>query len=146
MSEFLDVQEEMVQKIEALGSAQKFQTFDGAVPSGEQLESVNGRYLPYVVYAFGGKTQAANRQRGIVSSRQDVKWTSLVVYCVGDTPRTVRRLKDIIRDEFEGYEPAVGWGEFSEVLAGDFGISKPDPDLIPLRFGEVIAFSALTDL
>lgn len=146
MSEFLDVQEQIVTKIKAMADREKFYAFDGAIPSGAKLRAQDGRYYPYVIYGLGGKTEAANRMQGISSSRDDVKWTSLVLYCVGDDAATVRMLKDIFRTEFEGYEPAVGWGEFTEVLTGDFGISKPDPDLIPLRFGETMAFKALTDL
>lgn len=145
MSDFLDTQNEIITKIKTLGELQKFSTYDGAIPSGKELKSTNGRYWPYVVYSFGGKTQAANRHRGISSSAEDVKWSALVFYCVGDTPATVRKLKDILRTEFEGYIPAVGWGEFTEILTGDFGISKPDPDLIPLRFGETLAFSTLVN-
>ena len=145
MSEFLDTQNEIIRKIKALGVAQKFSTYDGALPTGDQLKSTNGRYWPYVVFGLGGKTEAANRHQGIVSSKEDVKWTSLVFFCVGDTPNTVRQLKDILREEFEGYIPADGWGQFTEVLTGDFGISKPDPDLIPLRFGETLAFKNLGD-
>lgn len=145
MSEFLDVQEELTNKIKQLGIDNKFGTYDGAIPSGDELKSTNGRYWPYVVFGFGGKTAAANRQRGITSSAEDVKWTSMVFYCVGDTNLTVRRLKDVLRTEFEGYVPRLGWGEFTEVLTGDFALSKPDPDLIPLRFGETMSFSNLTD-
>lgn len=145
MSEFLDVQNEMITKIKALGTAQKFSTYDGAIPTGDELKSTNGRYWPYVVYGFGGKTQVANRYKGIVSSAEDVKWSSLIFYCVGDTNATIRKLKDLLRNEFEGLVPAPGWGEFTEVLTGDFGISKPDPDLIPLRFGETMAFKIMTD-
>lgn len=145
MSDFLDTQEAIIDKIESLGAAQKFSVYDGAIPSGDQLKSTNGRYWPYVVFSFGGKTQAANRHRGITSSADDVKWTALVFYCVGDTNRTVRRLKEVLRTEFEGYVPKPGWGEFTEVLTGDFGISKPDPDLIPLRYGETLAFSNMVN-
>lgn len=145
MSEFFDIQEQIVQKIKDLGVEMKFSTYDGALPTGDQLKQTNGRYWPYVVYGLGGKSEAANRMQGIGSSVDDVKWTSLVFHCVADTPSTIRRLKDILRGEFEGYEPASGWGQFTEVLTGDFGISKPDPDLIPLRFGEPMAFKALTD-
>lgn len=146
MSEFLDAQQLLVDKIEAIGAAQKFGVYDGAIPSGEELKTTNGRYWPYVVFGLGGKTEAAKRHKGIVSSVEDVKWTSLVFFCVGDTPKTVRTLKDVLRNEFEGFIPAPGWGEFTEVLSGDFGISKPDPDLIPLRFGETLAFKNLGDI
>lgn len=145
MSEFLTVQSSIIADIKALGVMYKFSTYDGAIPTGTELKSTNGRYWPYVVYGFGGKSEAANRQRGITSSAEDVKWSSMVFYCVGDTPSTVRKLKDILRTEFEGMVPGPGWGEFTEVLTGDFGISKPDPDLIPLRFGETMAFSIMTD-
>lgn len=145
MSEFLDGQNHLIAKIKAIGLSQKFSVYDGSLPTGEQLVSTNGRYWPYVVFGLGGKTEAANRMQGIVSSREDVKWSSLVLYCVGDTPSTVRKLKDILRNEFEGYVIGPGWGELTEVLTGDFGISKPDPDLIPLRYGETMAFKLLTD-
>lgn len=146
MSDFLDEQNRLIDKIKALAVTNKFSAFDGAIPTGEQLHKTNGRYWPYIVYGLGGKTEAANRHQGITSSKEDVKWTSLVFFCVGDTPNTVRKLKDLLRNEFEGYIPAVGWGEFTEVLSGDFGISKPDPDLIPLRFGETLAFKNLGDI
>lgn len=145
MSDFLDTQNELIAKIKDIANTQKFSVYDGAIPSGKDLKSTNGRYWPYVVYGFGGKTQAANRHRGISSSAEDVKWSALVFYCVGDTPATVRKLKEVLRTEFEGYVPAIGWGEFTEILTGDFGISKPDPDLIPLRFGETLAFSTLVN-
>lgn len=145
MSEFLDTQNAIISKIKDIANTQKFSVFDGSIPSGADLKSTNGRYWPYVVYSFGGKTQAANRHRGISSSAEDVKWSALVFYCVGDTPATVRKIKEVLRTEFEGYVPTMGWGEFTEILTGDFGISKPDPDLIPLRFGETLAFSTLVN-
>ena len=143
MSEFLDVQNAMIARIKDLGTVNKFGTYDGAIPSGDELKSTNGRYWPYIVYGFGGKSEVANRNRGITSSAEDLKWSSMVFYCVADTNATVRKIKDILRTEFEGMIPALGWGEFKEVLTGDFGISKPDPDLIPLRFGETMAFSII---
>lgn len=145
MTEFLTTQDEIIAKIKALGAAMKFSVYDGALPTGDQLKSTNGRYWPYVVFAMGGQTEAANRHKGITSSKEDVKWTSLVFFCVGDTPDTVRKIKQILRETFEGYIPTDGWGQFTEVLSGDFGISKPDPDLIPLRFGEPMSFKNLGD-
>lgn len=145
MTNFLTVQDQIIEKIKAIGVTQKFSTYDGSVPTGEVLKNTNGRYWPYVVFGLGGKSQVANAQKGITSSAEDVKWSSLVFYCVGDTPATVRKIKDILRTEFEGYVPAIGWGEFTEVLTGDFGISKPDPDLVPLRYGETQAFKIMTD-
>lgn len=145
MTSFYEDQKAITDKIKALGVAQRFGTYDGALPTGDQLKATHGRYWPYAVYALGGKTPVAGRNRGIGSSKDDVKWTSLVFFCVGDTPDTVRRLKDVIRVEFEGYSPTPLWGEFTEVLTGDYGIPKPDPDLIPLRFGETLAFTVLTD-
>lgn len=145
MSDFLTTQGEIIDKLNTLAATTKFQVFDGAVPTGEDLISERGGYWPYVVFSFGGKTQAANRHRGISSSAEDVKWTAVVFYCVGDTPATVRKLKEVLRAEFEGYVPGPGWGELTEILTGDFGISKPDPDLIPLRYGETLAFNTLVN-
>ncbi len=143
MSDFTDMQNTFEQKIKDLGASKKFSVYDGAIPTGDMLVQKNGRYWPYVVFGFGGKSEAANRMQGITSSAEDVKWTSLVFYCVGDTPKTVRRLKDVVRTEFEGYVPGDGWGQFKEILTGDFGISKPDPDLTPLRFGEPLVFKGM---
>ena len=145
MSEFIEIQDELEAMVVALGVQKKFSTYEGAIPTGDMLKAEHGWYWPYVVYGFGGKSEAAGRMQGIVSSKEDVKWTSLNFVCVGDTPRTVRLLKDELRKVFEGFTPRPGWGEFTEVLTGDFGISKPDPDLIPLRFGEPIVFKSLTD-
>ena len=146
MSEFTDYLDILENKIRDLGERMYFGVYDGAIPTGEELYQTNGRYWPYVVFSFGGKTDAARRQKGITNSRDDVKNTSLVFYCVGDSPLTVRRLKDVLRTEFEGYCPGVGWGQYEEVLTGDFGVSKPDPDLIPLRYGETLAFKNMTDV
>lgn len=143
MSEFLEVQTQLKNDIIQLGKDKKFSTFDGALPTGEMLKKENGRYWPYVVFGLGGKSEVANRQKGIVSSAEDNKWSSLVFFCVGDTPDTIRKLKDVLRTKYEGYVPALGWGQFTEILTGDFGISKPDPDLIPLRFGETISFKVM---
>lgn len=146
MTEFYEAQEEIIEKIEAICAAAKIGCYDGALPSGEQLRSTNGRYWPYVIYALGGKSPLANRQKGIGSSADDAKWTALSFFCVADTPRTVRRVKEVLRDEFEGYVHGLGWGQMEEVLSGDFGISKPDPDLQPLRHGEPLIFKVVTDV
>ena len=144
-SEFMDVQDETEAKLRALAAAMQFDVYEGALPTGDQLKGRAGRTWPYVVFGFGGKSEAKRSVKNITTSADDVKWTSFICICVGDTPRTVRKLKDIIRIEFEGYTPRPGWGEFVEVLTGDFGISKPDADLMPLRFSEIITFKSLTD-
>lgn len=146
MTDFTSVQEQILDDIETLGEAYKFSVYDGAVPTGDELKSTNGKYWPYVVVGFGGKTEVSFQMQGIVSSADDVKWTSLIFFVVGDTPKTVRRLKHLIRKQFEGRVASTGWGQFVEVLTGDFGISKPDPDLTPLRFGETLAFRAIVDV
>lgn len=145
MSDFLEGQDHLIQMLNDLGTAQVFDVYDGAVPTGKKLRQVAGRYLPYVVFGLGGKTEAANRMQGIASSKEDVRWSSFVLYCVADAPASVRKLKDLLRNVFEGYVIGPGWGELTEVLAGDFGISKPDPDLVPLRYGEPLVFKLLTD-
>ena len=141
---FLEAQEHIIEKLETLAEAAQFDTYDGAIPTGASLRKTGERYWPYVVYGFGGKSDVARRQQGITSSRDDLKQTAVVFYCVGDSPRTVRRLKNLIRDEFEGYVISDTWGQLTEKLSGDYGISKPDPDLIPLRFGESLVFGTMT--
>ena len=99
-----------------------------------------------MIVGFGGMSEARQDWQGITSSAEDVKWSSVVVFCVGDNPRTVRILKSIMRRKLEGLIPIYGWGQLTEVLSGDFGISKPDADLSPLRYGETIAFKSVVDM
>lgn len=145
MTDFVEVQDNILERIKTMGAVNLFTVFEGAIPSGDELVQTNGRYWPYVVVGFGGKTEATRRMDGITGSADNIKWTALVLYCVTDTAGSMRRLKNLLRDEFEGDIPDPTWGEFTEILTGDFNISRPDPDLIPLRFGETLAFKALTN-
>lgn len=146
VDEFVAAQDLILAEIKELGRINKFQVFENAVPTGTELEYQNGSYLPYVIVGFGGMSEARQDWQGITSSAEDVKWSSVVAFCVGDNPRTVRILKSLMRRKLEGHIPIYGWGELTEVLSGDFGISKPDADLSPLRYGETIAFKSVVDM
>lgn len=146
VDEFVAAQDLILAEIKQLGKVNKFQVFENSVPTGTELEYQNGSYLPYVIVGFGGMSEARQDWQGITSSAEDVKWSSVVVFCVGDNPHTVRILKSIMRRKLEGLIPIYGWGQLTEVLSGDFGISKPDADLSPLRYGETIAFKSVVDM
>lgn len=119
--------------------------FEATVPPGFILPEQNGAHLPYACISFGGKSPIAGRNQGITSSRDDLKRTTLIVECIGDSPKDVRRVTEIVRDVFEGYEVDPSWSELSESVAGDYTMYKPDHAMWPVRYATGIHFVALTN-
>jgi len=119
--------------------------FEGAVPPGFVLPSENNAHLPYVCISFGGKSPVALSNQGITSSRDHLKRTTVTVECIGDSPRDVRRVTEIVRDLLEGYIVDDSWGELSELLAGDYTMYQPDYELWPVRYATGIHYSAYTN-
>lgn len=115
--------------------------WESSVPAGVTLPRENGVHLPYAVVTFGGQSPVTRSNQGIVSSREDLKWTTVAVECVGDSQRDARVVANIVRDLLEGYSPDPDWGELSEVLSGDYSLAKPDYDLPPVRYATGIVFN-----
>jgi len=115
--------------------------FEQTVPTGFELPSEKGVYLPYAVISFGGLSPVAQAMQGITSSRDDLKWTSIAVESVGATPAMARRVESIVRDTFEGLEPAPGWGQLREQLSDSYTVKVPDMDLWPVRFVRAMVFN-----
>ena len=118
--------------------------WEQTVPAGTKMPKENGVYLPYAVISFGGLSPVAQPMQGITSSRDDLKWTSVAVESIGATPRIARQLETIVRDAFEGYEPAPGWGQLREQLSDSYTVKVPDMDLWPVRYVRAMVFNAQT--
>lgn len=119
--------------------------FEANVPPGFILPMQNGAHLPYVCIMFGGKAPIAADKQGIGNSRLDLKRTTVTVECIGDSPKDVRRVTEIVRDTFEGYEVDETWSQLVETLAGDYTMYKPDYALWPVRYATGIHYNAFTN-
>lgn len=136
---FLEAQEALIDRLKASTIPN---VFEGVVPPGFTLPQQNGAHLPYATISFGGKTPVALRNQGIDTSKNDLKRTSVAVECIGDSPRDVRRVAEIVRETFEGYIVDESWSELTELLAGDYTMYAPDYDLWPVRFATGIHYTA----
>lgn len=145
--EFEDVQDLLVERLKTQSyKGNKIpNVFEVAVPAGLILPKVNGVELPYVIISFGGQSPMALRNKGIVSSSEDLKWTAVAVEAIATSPRDVRMVTKIVRGLFEGFSPDPSWGELEEQLAGDYTVLKPDADLSPVRFATGIVFNTNTN-
>lgn len=116
--------------------------FETSVPPGFKLPvATSGRHYPYVLVTFGGLSPIRNSLKGIVSTRNDLKSTSVAVQSVGDTQRDTRVVSALVRDLLEGYSPSPDWGELEEQLSGDYTVRVPDYDLWPVRYATEIVFN-----
>lgn len=119
--------------------------FEVAVPAGYKLPVERGVHLPYICVAFGGMSPVRSSNQGITSSKDDLKWTTVSVEVVGESPKTVRKVTAIVRDVLEGYIVDETWSELSETLAGDYTVYTPDYDLWPVRYATGIFFNGMAN-
>ena len=139
---FLEAQEALVARLRATSIPN---VFEGTVPPGFTLPHQNGSHFPYACISFGGKTPVAQTNKGLDTTKNDLKRTAVTVECIGDSPRDVRRVAEIVRDAFEGYQVDESWSELEELLAGDYTMYAPDYDLWPVRNATGIHYTAFTN-
>lgn len=139
---FLEAQEALIDRLRATAIPN---VFEGSVPPGFILPHQNGAHFPYVCISFGGKTPVAQRNQGIDTSKNALKRTAVTVECIGDSPGDVRRVAEIVREAFEGYEVDESWSELTELLAGDYTMYAPDYDLWPVRYATGIHYTAFAN-
>lgn len=139
---FSEAQEALIDRLKASAIPN---VFEANVPAGFILPQQNNAHLPYACISFGGNAPIAMRNTGITSSKYDMKRTSVAVECIGDSPRDVRRVTQIVRDQFEGFEVDESWSQLIETLAGDYTMYLPDYALWPVRYATGIHFSAMTN-
>ena len=73
--------------------------WEETVPVGVELPKSKNVYLPYALVSFGGQSPVAEWMQGITSSAHDLKWTSIAVECVGQSPRDKRTVAGIVRSK-----------------------------------------------
>lgn len=139
---FEEVQNHIFELLEASELPQVYET---ALPAGAHPAKDKGYIVPYVLVGFGGKSPVAQRNQGITSSREDVKWTAVAIEVIGSSQKDVRKATGIVRDVLEGLIPHVSWGELSETLSGDYAVKVPDSDVWPVRYGQTIVFNGLSN-
>lgn len=141
--EFEDVQDLITERVRntAWKGMKIPNVFEVAIPTGFVLPKQNGAHLPYALISFGGMSPVALRNKGITSSRDDLKWTAVAFEAVGNSPADVRKVTKIIRGLIEGFNPDPSWGELEEQLAGDYTVLEPDYDLWPVRYATGIVFN-----
>lgn len=145
--DFEDVQEILIDRLknESYKGMKIPSVFEVSVPAGLILPKANGAELPYALISFGGQSPVAQRNKGIVSTTEDVKWTAVAVEAIATNPADVRQVTKIVRGLFEGFSPHPSWGELEEQLAGDYTVLQPDADLAPVRFATGIVFNTLSN-
>ena len=115
--------------------------WEETVPVGVVVPQQNGVYLPYVLISFGGQAPVAQWQQGITSSADDLKWTSIGIECIAQSPKDKRVVAAIVRRKLEGYIPDIGWGQLREQLSDSYTVKVPDFDLWPVRYATGIVFN-----
>lgn len=137
-----DNQDKVFDRLVALGADKKFGVFEGAIPLGYEQTVEFGQHAPYIIVGFGGQSEVQMGYQGISGTRDNLKWTSVAVEAVANSPATVRRVADLIRDSLEGFSPDEDWGELVEQMSGDYSIRRPEFDLWPVRYASGMVFSA----
>lgn len=114
----------------------------GDVPEGTSVPLDHAGYvLPYATLIFGGAFRTGKRMRGITSSRDNLKYHTLLVLVTAANPDLAGELSDEVRDALEGYEP-VGGSELYEETSGNAKYPA-DATLKPVRYTHMLAFSLL---
>jgi hypothetical protein len=145
MSDFIDAQNTILARVEALGADQKFDVFEVAIPLGYERSEAFIQHEPYVLVSFGGKAAVAEDEQGITGTRDDIKRTSVGLEIVGNAPLTVRLIGDILRNSLDGFIPNDSWGELVERMAGDYTVRDPNFELWPVRYAQGIVYNTNAD-
>lgn len=136
------VDDQIKQRI--LAQVPKFQgrIYEGNVPDGEQVPISNaGFVLPYVTLIYGGVFRTGRRMRGITSTRDDVKYHTVMVLVTAPTVDLLNELSDEVRDALEGFEPQGA----SELYEESTGSSRypADSTLKPVRYTSMLQYSLI---
>lgn len=137
-SKFMQIQDGLIERLRATDIPN---VWEGTVPAGVTLPEVNGVHLPYVIVTFSGKSPVRDSYKGIASSKNDLKSSSIAVLCVGDSLHDCRMVADLVRESLEGYQPDPDWGELTEQLSGDYTVRVPDANTWPVRNALEIVFN-----
>lgn len=116
--------------------------YEGNVPDGESVPiSSTGYVLPYVTLIYGGVFRTGRRMRGITSTRDDVKFHTVMALVTAPTVPLLNQMSDSVRDALEGFEPA-GAGEMYEESTGTSRYPA-DSTLKPVRYTDMLQYSLI---
>lgn len=136
----------ILSRAEALATAQKFDVFDTQIPTGYRLAYQNNASVPYVLLDFGDKSQVEPTAQGITSTKDNMKWTTILFEVVTPNPATNRQIKAILRNSFEGWVPDDGWGEMIERYNARYRpVESEGTEFWPARFATSLVYVADID-
>lgn len=136
-----DVDDQIKQRVLTVGRLQG-RIFEGDVPDGDLIPvSATGNVLPYATLIYGGAFRPGRRMRGIVSSRNDVKYHTVIVLVTASTINLANSVADDVRDALEGFEP-IGASELYEESSGT-ARNPADSTLKPVRYTAQLLFYLL---
>lgn len=133
----IDVQDEIVAQLNELAQ----DVYETTPPDDTKLRfDPTGIILPYIVVEFSDayETDAAT---GIVSTRFDMKESSIIVSCIGPTERSARQVAGLVRDKLVGFIPA-GCTELKPIVGG---VTYSQPEAKTNRYISELAFSFKLD-
>lgn len=146
MSSFDDGIAAILQRMKTLAQSQKFDAFDTQIPTGYRTQYENKAPLPYVLMDFGDKAQAELTSQGITGTRDDMKWTTVIFEVVAPASDTMRQIKSIVRNSFEGWVPTAGWGELVERYNARYALNEPEgTEFWPARYASGLVYVADID-
>lgn len=110
--------------------------YENGVPDDANLQYSNSVMLPFIVPFFGGFSRSLDG-KGIVSSRQDLGESYVVIQCVAPTERSSRQVADIVRDKMTGFIPSDA-GEM--IPSGSPRFVTPDFSSRPAKYISEVIF------
>lgn len=137
-----ECQQLVIDKLDALGAAMKFDTYETDIPVGMERPEPNLAITPYVLIDFGNKGQVDYADQGITSTRDNLKYLSVVFEVVSNNPAVTRQIGNILTDEFDGWSPNSAWGEFTTRIAAPLYARTPPEggEFFPPRYYRTIAY------
>jgi len=139
--DFTAIQQEVIDKLTALGEYFKFDTYETDIPVGEDRPNEQHAIQPYVLIDFGNKGQSEDGQ-GITTTRDNLKYLTVVFEIVSNNPSVTRRITNIVDDAFMGWSPHKTWGEFVNRIAAPQYTRQPSEggEFYPPRYYRTIAY------
>jgi hypothetical protein len=128
----LPIEDEIITKLKELPQT----VYENGVPDDANLQYSNSVMLPFIVPFFGGFARALDG-RGIVSSRNDLGESYVIIQCVGPTERSSRQVADMVRNKMMGFKPNDA-GEL--VPAGSSRYITPDFSSRPAKYISEVTF------
>lgn len=128
----LAIQDDIVEKLKELPQS----VYETSAPEDSKLKfDSNNNLLPYIVVEFTDMYDGAD-MGGILSTRYDVKRSTILVSCVAPTQRAARQVAGAVRDKLLGFKPA----DAGELRISIGGAAYTLNEYKPARYVSELAF------